>query len=106
MIEEDPSDPYLDMNLAYIDAVTGKRDEALKIIEKLKEIPESARTKGNLIAFVYAGLDDLDECFRWLDYALENRELFLGFFRACPLLENVSRNPRFSELLRKANLTS
>ncbi len=106
MIEEDPSDPYLDMDLAYIDAVTGKRDEALRLIEKLKAVPESARTKGNLIAFVYAGLDDLDECFRWLDYAVENRETFIGFFRTCPLLENVSRDSRFSELLKKANLPS
>jgi adenylate cyclase len=104
MIEEDPSDPYLDMDLAYICAVTGKREEALKIIEKLKGVPESARTKGNLIAFVYAGLDDLDECFKWLDYAVENREFFLGFFRVYPLLENVARDPRFSELLRKVNL--
>lgn len=104
MVQQDPSDPYLDMDIAYIYAVTGRRDEALKIIEKLKEIPENARTKGNLIAFVYAGLGDLDECFRWLNYALENRELFLGFYRSYPLLQNVSRDPRFSELLKKANL--
>lgn len=105
MIEEDPTDPFLDMDLGYIDAVTGKREEALTIIEKLKEVPESARAKGNFIAFVYAGLGDLDECFRWLDYAVENREIFFGFFRYYPLLENVSRDPRFSELLKKANLS-
>ena len=106
MIEEDPIDPYLDMDLGYVYAATGKKGEALKIIEKLKAVPESARTKGNMIAFVYAGLGDLDECFRWLDYAFESREVFIGWFRVNPLLENVASDPRFSELLRKANLPS
>ncbi len=104
MIEADPTDPYLDMDLAYIDAVTGKREEALKLAEKLKGVPESTRTKGNLLAFVYAGLGDLDECFRWLDYARESREIFIGWFREYPLLKNVRRDPRWAELLRKADL--
>jgi len=104
MIAEDPEDPYLDMDLGYIEAVTGRKGEALKLIEKLKAVPESARSRGNMIAFVYAGLDDLDQCFKWLEYALENREFFLGFFRTYPLLKKVSSDPRFSQLLKKANL--
>lgn len=104
MIEDDPADPYLDSDLAYIDAVTGKREDALKLIEKLKTVPDSARIKGDLIGMVYAGLGDLDECFRWFDYAVENREFFLGFFRVNPAFETVSRDPRFSELLKRAGL--
>jgi tetratricopeptide (TPR) repeat protein len=104
MIQDDPTDPYLDADLAYIHAVNGRREEALKLVEKLKLVPDSARTKGNLIAFVYAALDDLDECFRWLEYAFENREIFLGWVRAYPLLEKVRRDKRFSLLLEKAGL--
>ena len=104
MVEADPTDPYLDMDLAYIYAVTGRRDEALKLVEKLKAVPDSARIKGNLLAFVYAGLADLDECFKWLQYAFESREAFFGWFRGYPLLENVRRDPRFAQLLKKANL--
>ena len=104
MIEADPEDPYLDMDLAYIYAVTGRRNEVFPIIEKLKAVPESARTKGNLLAFVYSGLGDLDECFRWLDYAYNTREIFIGWFRRYPLLENVRSDKRFAELLRRAHL--
>ena len=104
MIEADPEDPYLDMDLAYIYAVTGKRNETFPLIEKLKAVPESARTKGNLLAFVYAGLGDLDECFRWLDYAVDKREIFIGWFRRYPLVENVRSDKRFAELLRRAGL--
>ena len=104
MIEADPDDPYLDMDLAYIHAVTGKRNEALLLVEKLKAVPESARIKGNFLAFVYAGLGDLDECFRWLDYAYDRREIFIGWFRRYPLLENVRSDKRFGELLKRARL--
>ena len=104
MIEADPDDPYLDMDLAYIYAVTGRRNEAFPLVERLKAVPESARTKGNLIAFVYAGLGDLDECFRWLDYAYDKREIFIGWFRRYPLLENVRSDKRFGELLKRARL--
>jgi adenylate cyclase len=104
MIEADPDDPYLDMDLAYIYAVTGKRNEALPLVEKLKAVPESARIKGNLLAFVYSGLGDLDECFRWLDYAYDRREIFIGWFRHYPLVENVRRDKRFAELLKRARL--
>lgn len=106
MIEADPSDPYLDMDLAYIYAVMGRRDEAQKLIEKLKRVPDSARTKGSLIAFVYAGLNDLDECFRWLEYAVECREVFFGWLRRYQLFENVRRDARFAALLKKAGLPS
>ena len=106
MIEEDPTDPYLDADLAYIYAVTGKRDEALKLVEKVKLVPESARTKGALIAFVYSGLDDLDECFRWLEYAFDSREIFFGWVRSYPLFKKVKEDKRFSRLLERAGLPS
>jgi adenylate cyclase len=104
MISEDPTDPYLDADLAYIYAVTGKKDEALKLVEKLKLVPDNVRTKGALVAFVYSGLDDLDECFRWLEYAFDTREIFFGWVRSYPLFKKVSQDPRFSRLLGRAGL--
>ncbi len=104
MIDADRLDPYLDADLAYIHAAKGRRDEALKLVEKLKSVPDSARTKGTLIGFAYVGLDDLDECFRWLEYAFENRELFFGWFRNYQLLKKVREDKRFSSLLERAGL--
>jgi TolB-like protein len=104
MIQEDPSDPYLDMDLAYIYAVTGRREEALKLVEKLNAVPESARVKGTLIATVYAGLGDLDQVFHWLEYCFENKEAFFEWFRGGPIFENVRADPRFGALLERANL--
>jgi len=104
MMDADPTDAYLDMDLAYIYAVTGRREKALELVEKLKATPETMRIKGGLLAFIYAGLGDLDECFKWLEYAVESREGFFGWFRSNPMLEEVREDPRFAELLKKANL--
>ena len=102
----DPTDPYLVADYAYICAATGKRDEALKLVEKLKnEVPKDLGIRATLIAFVYAGLEDTDQCFKWLWQALEDREVFYGWFKNYPLLENVRSDPRFSQLLKAAGLS-
>lgn len=104
MSAADPSDPYLDMDLGFIYAATGKKEMALEVIEKLKTVPADSRIRGTLIAQVYAALGDLDEVFRWLDYAFDNKEVFFGWFRNNPLVANVRSDPRFSALLKRANL--
>jgi adenylate cyclase len=104
MIDEDPTDPYLDADLAYIYAVNGKKEEALKLVDKLKLVPDSARTKGVLIAFVYTGLDDLDETFRWLEYAFDSKEVFFGWIRSYPIFKKAREDKRFSKLLERAGL--
>jgi adenylate cyclase len=104
MIDADPADPYLDMNLAYIYSVKGQKEDALALAEKLKGVPENMRIKGGCLAFVYAGLGDLDEAFRWLDYAIESREAIFTWYRSSPFLEKVRNDPRYAKLLLKANL--
>ncbi|HYC12368.1 MAG TPA: adenylate/guanylate cyclase domain-containing protein [Nitrososphaerales archaeon] len=104
MIDRDPNDPYLDSDLAYVYAVTGRREEALGLVEKLKGVPEDARVKGQLLAFDYTGLGDLDAAFRWLEYAVSKKETFISWVRSHPLFAPVRADPRFGELLRSAGL--
>ena len=57
------------------------------------------------VAGVYMGLDDLDECFKWLERAFAREGYFnFGFFRFNPQMEKVRRDPRFNAFLKKANL--
>lgn len=100
----DPVDPFLWADIAYIDAVNGRRREALEAIKTLEKVPTTSRLRCGLIAFVYIGLGDLDQCFSWLDMSLEERETFIGWFRLYPLFEEMRRDPRFSQYLRKSML--
>lgn len=104
MIERDPTDPYLDMDLAYICAVTGRRDEALKLVEKLKKVPEDLRIRGQLLAFAYIGLGDFATAFGWLNYAFSKKEFFFSWIRGHPAFEPIRRDSRYRDLLKAANL--
>jgi len=104
MIERDPADPYLDMDLAYIYAVTGRRDEATKLVEKLKEVPEDQRVRGQLLALVFVGLGEVDSALEWIAYGISKKEFFISWIRADPLFERVRKDARFGELLKSVGL--
>lgn len=101
MKQRDASDPYLDADFGYIYAVTGKRDQAMKVVEDLKKVPEEQRIKGNLISFVYLGLGDLDSAYDWLYRAASWKEMFAGWVRATPMFSPVREDPRFPDLMRR-----
>ena len=104
MIERDPADPYLDMDVAYIYAVTGRREEALKLVDKMKKIPEDQRIRGQLLSLVFIGLGDLDSAFEWIAYGVSKKEFFISWMRGDPFFEPVRKDPRFRELLRSVGL--
>ena len=93
--------------IGWIYAVTNRRREAMEIAERMqKDFNDGIRTVGATeIAGVYLGLDDLDECFKWLEKAYDaHEEHFFRAFRFNPQLEKARRDPRFNALLKKANL--
>jgi len=55
------------------------------------------------IATVYAGLDDKEQAFAWLEKAYEDRGLWLPLLRVDPALDSLHSDPRFAELLRRMN---
>jgi len=84
-------------------ALSGEKEKAIVLLRLEDTLPEFAPAAW-LIGWTYAELGDLDECFRWLDRALRNRNLPLQQFRLDPRRDDVRRDPRFRELLAKMNL--
>ena len=102
-----PANPGLDSYLAYIYAVTNRRGEAVEFLNRLKSYyAKGASVNPSEIAWVYAGLNDLDECFKWLEQAFDQHERIFGTIRSFPLYDKVRKDPRFNQLLRRANLPS
>ena len=89
--------------LGYFYAVTGKRGEALKIIEQLQEKPKPRTYFG--VAQVYAGLGDNDRAFAWLDKAYEERFAFTWKVVIMPQFDGLRSDPRYVALLRRMNLS-
>jgi hypothetical protein len=91
--------------LGHAYAVSGDKDEACKVLEKLKEISTQRYVAPYNVAVIYSGLGDKDAAFDWLDRAFNERSYLLGvYLNTDSRLDNLRSDPRFRELHRKMNL--
>jgi len=90
--------------LGYVYARSGKRNEAQAVIRELEEKFVQQQADGRDLAVAYAGLDDKDQVFAWLEKAFQYRSFFLTGLKLEPLLDSVHSDPRWSDLLRRVGL--
>lgn len=88
--------------LGYALAKSGRRSEAVDILEKLKR--DDAGDFFN-IAVVHMGLGELDAVFPLLDKALEDRSYAIRL-NTEPIFEPLRTDPRFIALLQRAHFRS
>jgi len=98
------TDQLLSGGLGYVYAVSGKRDEALKVVSQFEKLAGEKYVDGYQIASVYAGLRANDKAFHWLGIAVEARSGSLVYLKTDPFLDNLHSDPRFSGLLRRVGL--
>ena len=91
--------------LGYGYAAYGRRPNAERKIEYLKALSEHTYVPALSIAVVYAGLNDKDRAFEWLDKAYGQREGWLvWYFLFDPEFDNLRSDPRYADLLRRIGL--
>ena len=94
-------------NLGYLGAVygiAGRDADAKRVVDKLKELSKHRYVSPYNIAVVYAGLNDKDEAFEWLDRAYEARSIGMTQLQVETVLDNLRSDPRFKDLLKRMNL--
>ena len=84
-------------------AVAGKRDEALKMLNELKERAKRSYVSPVGIAIIYVGLGEKEQAFSWLEKAYEDRSTWLIFLKVEPRFDPLRSDPRFQSLLRRMN---
>jgi TolB-like protein/DNA-binding winged helix-turn-helix (wHTH) protein/Tfp pilus assembly protein PilF len=102
-IEASPGSTAFTANLAYAYAVSGKRDEAVRILSDLKNLSHSGFSNAPEIALVYVGLDDKDQAMAWLEKAYAER--FNPGVLMRPCFDPLRSDPRFQDLLRRIGLS-
>jgi eukaryotic-like serine/threonine-protein kinase len=90
--------------LAYTYAVSGKKDEALKILEALKERFQKGMGSSYDLAVVYAGLKDKELVLQSLERADEERSGALVLLKVDPLFDDFRSDARFGDVLRHLGL--
>ncbi|PYS64203.1 MAG: hypothetical protein DMF74_07720 [Acidobacteria bacterium] len=91
-------------DLGYAYAVAGKRAEAQKILDDLKELAKQRYVSPNAFAVIYMGLGDKDQAFVWLEKTFEARPDNLYFLKVGPQYDSLRSDPRFADLLRRMKL--
>ncbi|HSD72551.1 MAG TPA: protein kinase [Thermoanaerobaculia bacterium] len=91
---------------AYRLAVSGRRAEALGILDKLGLEKEEKRQPIVPVATasVFAFLGRHDDAFRWLEIGYADRFPEMVFMRVHPLLFELRGDPRFADLVRRIGL--
>jgi tetratricopeptide (TPR) repeat protein len=92
--------------LGHVYARLGRRSDAEAVIRELEKRYADKLADGRDLAVVYAGMDDKDKAFAWLDKAFENRSVFLVFLKLEPLLEPLRNDPRWKDLERRVGISN
>jgi TolB-like protein/Tfp pilus assembly protein PilF len=90
--------------LGYAHARLGEHSAALRLIEELDAASQHGFVPALLFALVYAGLDNQDKAFSWLEKAYEERFYRLAYLKVEPLWDPIRSDPRFADLLRRVGI--
>jgi TolB-like protein/tetratricopeptide (TPR) repeat protein len=90
--------------LGYAYAVSGRINEALDSLARLKN--QEGKGLGILTnaAMIHVGLGEQDRALDYLEKALEERESWLMFTSQTPIYDPIRMNPRFLNIIRKIGL--
>ncbi|MDQ3818972.1 MAG: tetratricopeptide repeat protein, partial [Acidobacteriota bacterium] len=97
-------DPRALTYLGHALAAAGRRDEALRILNQMKEMSKHRYVSPYYFAIVYAGLGDSDEAFRWLETCHKEHEGRLVFLRVEPYFDNLRSDPRLADLIERVGI--
>jgi TolB-like protein/Flp pilus assembly protein TadD len=91
-----------DSSVAYVYAVLGRKDEAIKIAKDLEAHHDQNPSAEANIALIYVGLGDQDQAMIWLNKGYEAR--FNPSILLRPAFDPLRTDTRFKELMRRFGL--
>ena len=91
-------------DLGYVYALAGRKEDALALIKEIEAKYARREAKPMFVAVVYAGLDEKDKMFEWLEKGLEERSGQLAEIRWQMPFDPYRDEPRFKALLKRMNL--
>jgi TolB-like protein/class 3 adenylate cyclase/Flp pilus assembly protein TadD len=95
--------PFFDQWIAVVNARTGRRSDALKLLDRIKA--ESSHRYVNPVTYasIYWNLGEKDQAFFWLNKAYDERSFFMTNLNL-PMFDPLRSDPRFTEVVHKVGL--
>jgi DNA-binding SARP family transcriptional activator len=90
--------------LGHAYAVSGKKKEALKVLDELGELSKHRYVSSYRVAAIYLGLGETERAFEWLERAAHERDGWLVWLNVDPVFDHLRSHPRFTDLVRRVGL--
>ena len=90
--------------LATAYAHAGRRREALRLINELKQRRKTSYVSADALVDPYLALGDYDEAFVWLERAYQEKSGGLQYLKVDPVFDPVRKDPRFADLQHRVGL--
>ena len=94
----------VEADIGYVEALSGRRDEAQAVIDALKERSKRTYVSSYDLALVYCGLGLKDQTLECLLEAHNQRSDSLVYLQVDPRLDPLRSDPRFLDLARRIGL--
>lgn len=90
--------------LGYVYGAAGDSAQAQVVVRRLQGQARDEYVDPYAFALVYAGLNDKDKAFAWLEKAIADRDCWVTLINAEPALDGLRSDPRFADLIRQMRL--
>jgi len=100
----DGVDPDFSPDLAYIHAITGKKDEARKILARLLALAKEGPLDPGLLALIYVGLDERKQALTLLEQAYRGHSPMMTWLKVDARFDAIRQEPGFQDLMRGVGL--
>lgn len=89
--------------LAHTYWLWGKRDEARRQLKLLESAAQKRYTHPYFFAFAYAGMEEIEKSFEWLQKSFDERSNWLIHLELEPAFDALHGDPRFTALVKKVD---
>jgi hypothetical protein len=90
--------------LGHAYAASGKRAEAQQVLNDLEQLQAQRYVSPYTVAAIYAGLNDQDQSFNWLEKAVAEHDIWLMNLKVDPVFAKFRTNRKFTDLLARIRL--
>jgi serine/threonine protein kinase/tetratricopeptide (TPR) repeat protein len=88
--------------LGYAYAVTGHKADAQALLARLQVQSRQQYVSYYYIAEIFTGLGDVDQAFKWLNKACDQREGLLLYLKVYPIFDGLRSDLRYKELVQRS----
>ena len=90
--------------LGHAYAASGKTTEAKQVLTDLQQLKDQRYVSPYTVAAIHAGLGEKDQAFKWLETAVEERDIWLMNLKVDPVFAKLRSERKFTDILARIRL--